>query len=57
MNVDELIEKLQKIKEDGYGKLYVGFVSDESSYGMLLAGHCDIVVCDNGVGQYVLISK
>ena len=54
MTVNELIETLTQIKENGYGKLPVAF----KDYGKLFeADNCEIKVSDDTVGLYVEIEK
>ena len=54
MTVNELIETLSQIQENGYGKLPVAIKED----GILgEANNCEIKVSDDTVGLYVEIEK
>lgn len=54
MTVNELIETLSQIKENGYGKLPVAIKDD----GVLReANICEIKVSDDTVGLFVEIEK
>ena len=52
MTVDEMIEKLSRIKHNGYGKLLVAIPNDS---GEIEAMSCRITLSEDGVGQYVYI--
>ena len=54
MNVNELIETLSQIKENGYGKLPVAIKEDDT---LGEANLCEIKVSDDTVGLYVEIEK
>ena len=54
MNVNELLEILSQIKENGYGKLPVAIKDCGTLYESNL---CEIRVSDDTVGLYVEIEK
>ena len=50
MTVTELIEKLQEIENNGFGKLIVAYCEER---GIIEATQCDVCLSMDGVGQYV----
>ena len=56
MTVDELCVKLEKLHEEGYGKLNVAYNNECTARGLSKVDTIDIVTDNDHIGKFVLLN-